>query len=123
MRITHPANFDLWSSLEQEDYESEKKLWEEKILVNGATYLENGASELDSFRSKTVFRDTFTPRTIKKYTGHANGTLYGSPQKRRDGSTVFDNLFLAGTDQGYVGIVGAMLGGIAIANNQILRPG
>ncbi len=123
LRITHPANFDLWSSLKQDDYESEKKLWEEKILVNGSTYLENGARELDSFRSKTLFRDTFTPRTIKKYTGHANGTLYGSPQKRRDGSTVFDNLFLAGTDQGYVGIVGAMLGGIAIANNQILRPG
>ena len=123
LRITHPASFDLWSSLEQEDYESEKKLWEEKILVNGSTYLKNGAREIDSFRSKTLFRDTFTPRTIKKYTGHANGTLYGSPQKRRDGSTVFQNLFLAGTDQGYVGIVGAMLGGIAIANNQILRPG
>ena len=31
--------------------------------------------------------------------------------------------FLAGTDQGYIGIVGAMLGGIAIANNRILRSG
>ena len=40
---------------------------------------------------------------------------------RRDGSTKFSNLFIAGTDQGYVGIVGAMLGGIAVANNQILR--
>jgi len=50
-----------------------------------------------------------------------NGTLYGSPTKRRDGSTKFKNLYLAGTDQGYVGIVGAMLGGIAVANNQILR--
>ena len=95
LRITHPASFDLWSSLKQEDYESENKLWEEKILVNGATYLENGASELDSFRSKTVFRDTFTPRTIKKYTGHANGTLYGSPQKRRDGATDFSNIILS----------------------------
>jgi phytoene dehydrogenase-like protein len=123
LRITHPANFDLWSGLEQPTYESEKALWEESILGNGMRYLKNGIELLDSFRSKTTFRDTFTPRTIKKYTGHTNGTLYGSPYKRRDGKTAFDNLFLSGTDQGYVGIVGAMLGGIAVANNQILRPG
>jgi len=86
-------------------------------------FLKNGKQALGSFRSKTIFRDTFTPRTIKKYTSHANGTLYGSPQKRRDGSTPYENLFLAGTDQGYVGIVGAMLGGIAVANNRILRSG
>lgn len=121
LRITHPANFDHWTGLEQKEYESEKALWEERILGNGMGYLKNGRQELKSLRSKTIFRDTFTPRTIQKYTGHANGTLYGSPQKRRDGATVFDNLFLAGTDQGYVGIVGAMLGGIAVANNQILR--
>jgi phytoene dehydrogenase-like protein len=121
LRITHPANFDLWSDLEQNTYESEKALWEERILANGMGYLKNGKRVLDSFRSKTIFRDTFTPRTIKKYTSHANGTLYGSPQKRRDGSTAYENLFLAGTDQGYVGIVGAMLGGIAVANNRILR--
>ena len=65
--------------------------------------------------------DAFTPRTIKRFTSHENGTLYGSPTKSRDGSTKFKIYFLAGTDQGYVGIVGAMLGGIAVANNQILR--
>lgn len=123
LRITHPANFDLWSDLEQNTYESKKALWEERFLDNGIGFLKNGKRALDSFRSKTIFRDTFTPRTIKKYTSHANGTLYGSPQKRRDGSTGYENLFLAGTDQGYVGIVGAMLGGIAVANNRILRSG
>jgi len=60
---------------------------------------------------------------VKKYTSHVNGTLYGSPTKSRDGSTKFKNLFLSGTDQGYVGIVGSMLGGIAVANNRILRAG
>jgi len=70
---------------------------------------------------KTSLLDTFTPKTVKRFTSHINGTLYGSPTKRRDGSTKYKNLYLAGTDQGYVGIVGAMLGGIAVANNQILR--
>ena len=40
--------------------------------------------------------------------------------QKRDGSTKFSNLFIAGTDQGYVGIVGAMLGE-AVANNQTLE--
>ena len=122
LRITHPANFDRWCALNQPAYEKEKADWEEKILKNGMRFLEEGEPNLEPFKEKIVFPDTFTPRTIKKYTSHANGTLYGSPQKRRDGSTAFENLFLAGTDQGYVGIVGAMLGGIAVANNQILRP-
>ena len=64
--------------------------------------------------------DTFTPKTIKHFTSHENGTLYGSPQSKRRFNTI-QKSFLAGTDQGYIGIVGAMLGGIAIANNRILR--
>jgi phytoene dehydrogenase-like protein len=77
----------------------------------------------EELEQRTLLLDTFTPTTIKHFTSHINGTLYGSPTKTRDGSTRFNNLFLAGTDQGYVGIVGAMLGGIAVANNQILRKG
>jgi len=122
VRITHPARFSHWTGLEQNSYESEKALWEEKILQQGLAYLPEGKNQMDAFKSKIILRDTFTPRTIKKYTDHTNGALYGSPQKSRDGSTAFENLFLAGTDQGYVGIVGSMRGGIAIANNRILRP-
>ena len=84
-------------------------------------FLPNGQKLLPQLIAKTHLTDTFTPTTIKRFTSHINGALYGSPTKRRDGSTRFKNLYLAGTDQGYVGIVGAMLGGIAVANNQILR--
>ena len=38
-----------------------------------------------------------------------------------DGRTELSNLFICGTDQGLLGIVGAMLGGITIANAHILR--
>ena len=121
LRVTHPANYSLWSTLDEKAYENEKRLWENKILENGLNYLPSGQDNLDLFKSKTRLTDTFTPRTIKKFTNHENGALYGSPTKKRDGSSAFRNLFIAGTDQGYVGIVGAMLGGIAVANNQILR--
>ena len=67
-----------------------------------------------------VCSDVFTPRTFRRFTGHRNGALYGSPDKCRDGRTGWDNLRLAGTDQGLCGIVGAMLSGI-LAANDILR--
>ena len=33
-----------------------------------------------------MFHDLFTPRTIRHYTGHLGGAVYGSPRKRRDES-------------------------------------
>jgi hypothetical protein len=59
--------------------------------------------------------------TIERYTRKAEGAVYGSGVKIKDGVTPWPNLFLAGTDQGYLGIVGAMLSGITIVNRHILR--
>ena len=121
LRITNPANFSKWSSQKEEDYMKEKKNCETQMLDKALSYLPNGIQQKDRLLNATIMTDTFTPRTIKKYTNHSNGALYGSPRKSRTGSTHLKNLFLAGTDQGYIGIVGAMLGGIAVANNRILR--
>lgn len=122
LRITNPANFSKWASFDEPQYLKEKQNCESQMLDKALSYLPDGMSKKDVFVEATVLNDTFTPRTIKKYTNHTNGALYGSPQKSRTGSTPFKNLYLAGTDQGYIGIVGAMLGGIAVANNRILRP-
>ena len=59
----------------------------------------------------------------KSSPAHLDGAVYGSPVKTRDGTTAFDNLFLAGTDQGFLGITGAMLSGISMANRHILAGG
>ena len=109
--------------MQRDEYIDKKTTWEATILEHAMRYLPNGDIHLGKLVGQTRLTDTFTPTTIKRFTSHINGTLYGSPTKRRDGSTKYNNLFLAGTDQGYVGIVGAMLGGIAVANNQILRAG
>ena len=121
IRVTHPANFSKWSVLSENEYSDQKSYWESTLLENAMQYLPNGHEISGKLNEQTTLVDTFTPKTIKRFTSHVNGTLYGSPTKRRDGSTKYNNLYLAGTDQGYVGIVGAMLGGIAVANNQILR--
>ncbi len=66
------------------------------------------------------FDDVFTPLTLERFTLHAEGALYGSPVKARDGKTSCGNLFLIGADQGFHGIVGAMLSGVAMANAHCL---
>ena len=123
LRITHPANFSKWDALLKDEYQEQKSAFESLLLKNGLKYLNNSKMNEESLSKSILMTDTFTPKTIKRFTSHENGTLYGSPTKARDGSTRFENLYLAGTDQGYIGIVGAMLGGIAIANNRILRSG
>jgi len=75
------------------------------------------------FRPYVIDVDTFTPRTIYRYTGHDEGAIYGSPGKRYDGRTELENLYLCGTDQGLVGVVGALMSGIAMANRYVLWPG
>ena len=121
LRITHPANFSKWNALSKKEYQEQKATHESIFLENALQYLDNAEVNQETISDRILITDTFTPKTIKRFTSHENGTLYGSPTKKRDGSTRFRNLYLAGTDQGYIGIVGAMLGGIAIANNRILR--
>ena len=82
---------------------------------------ENLFTFFQDFLDSVIFSDTFTPKTIFKYTGHANGSVYGSPVKLKDGITPVRNLFICGTDQGFLGIVGATLSGISMANLHILQ--
>ena len=63
----------------------------------------------------------FTPTTIRRFTWHDNGAVYGAPEKRSDGTTHLQNLYLCGTDQGFVGIVGSIISGISIANRYCLK--
>ena len=66
------------------------------------------------------FLDLYTPYTFHRFTGHANGAIYGSPNKFVDSATGIPGLTLAGTDQGLLGIVGALLSGV-LAANRILK--
>ena len=73
------------------------------------------------FAARTIAKDMFTPRTVHKFTGHINGAIYGCPDKVKDGRTHLDNLFIAGSDQGFLGIIGAMLSGISMTNLHCLQ--
>ena len=114
IRITNLANFDLWNRLNEEEYRAQKAAWLE-------TSLNEVAKLIPDFRDSIIFTDVFTPKTIYRFTGHVNGAVYGTPSKIKTGSTHIDNLFICGTDQGFLGIVGAMLSGISMANLHVLQ--
>ncbi len=114
IRITNLANFDLWNRLNEEEYRTQKAAWLE-------TSLSEVVKLIPDFRDSIIFTDVFTPKTIHRFTGHVNGAVYGTPSKIKTGSTHLDNLFICGTDQGFLGIVGAMLSGISMANLHVLQ--
>ena len=116
IRVTNMANFDLWNKLDKEEYKAQKAAWLEATLREVVKLVPD-------FRDSIVYSDIFTPKTIYKYTGHLNGAVYGTPNKIKTGRTHLENLFICGTDQGFLGIVGAMLSGISMANLHILQKG
>ena len=113
IRVTALANHDYWLSLPEEQYMQAKAEWVKKIR-------DTAIEHLPDYRPHIIDTDSFTPKTIKHYTGHINGCVYGAPEKSLDGSTKLENLFICGTDQGFLGIIGAMLSGITMANNHCL---
>lgn len=119
MRVTIMANHAHWSGLGEQDYRAQK---ERAADDAAASAIRAGAGHVPDWRPHTVFRDVFTPRTIEHFTGHAHGAVYGSPKKRRDGETGIPGLVLCGTDQGWLGVTGAMMSGIAMANRHVLAP-
>jgi len=115
VRVTFMANNELWTNLSEEDYKAQKEIVSQKAKALVSTYFEKEAT--------FIFDDTFTPKTVTRYTSHYAGAVYGSPDKTRDGKTAIDGLYITGTDQGFLGIVGAMLSGISMANYHGLQGG
>lgn len=113
VRITVPANYDRWAGLGPEAYRRQKRRWHDAMIAAASRFVPGlPGAEID--------HDTLTPATIRRFTGHDAGAVYGTPEKQYDGATHLENLFLCGTDQGLVGIVGAILSGIAAANRHVL---
>lgn len=109
-RLTSIADYEYWMGIEDpREYLKSKIEWSAKALKATGWVTPD-------FSRNVVFRDVFTPKTIKRYTGHINGAVYGAPEKMKTGETPVAGLYIIGTDQGFLGIVGAMLSGITVAN-------
>lgn len=145
VRITNIANFDKWNELygsagfqpaqgvgilptpavdkmstanagkmPTRPYHAAKQHWYTRSC-------EDVLGHIPDCRPHTTLVDMFTPRTIRHYTGHEGGAVYGSPIKKRTGESGVEGLYIIGTDQGFLGIIGAMLSGISMANRWVLQ--
>jgi len=118
LRITALANHDCWAQLDEAAYRAAKETHYRELQESALAFIPG--LDFARLQRSTRFIDMFTPLTITRFTGHLGGAVYGASVKVPDGNTELCNLYIAGTDQGYLGIVGAMLSGISIANRRIL---
>jgi phytoene dehydrogenase-like protein len=114
LRITALGNYDRWTGLDEPAYRRQKRRWYERMAASAVRFIPD-------FRDCVVETEVITPVTIRRFTGHEKGAIFGAPEKRYDGTTHLRNLFVCGNDQGLVGIIGTILSGISIANRYLLR--
>jgi len=114
IRISALANYDRWSALSEDQYALEKLRGYDRMVAAAVRFIPD-------FRNHVIDTDIFTPKTIRRFTWHDRGAVYGAPDKRLDGTTHLRNVFLCGADQGLVGIIGSIISGITIANRHCLR--
>ncbi len=118
-----PEPFRKWRERPQgnrgSDYEQLKR-------VITAGLLRSADKALPGFADAVTYAELSTPLTMQHYTSHPDGQCYGvaaSPQRYRTRplgpDTPIKGLWLAGTDAGSLGIVGAMFGGVAAASRAL----
>ena len=73
IRITALANFDRWAALDPDAYRLAKLRWYDKMVASAVRIVPD-------FRSAVIDTDMFTPTTIRRFTGHVNGAVYGAPE-------------------------------------------
>ncbi len=115
VRTTHLADYEQWHTLK-----SNKSAYTNSKDSTATQSLCVAEKILGNFSQNIVYRDTFTPLTIERFTAKKKGAIYGNPIKIKDGDIGYNNLYLAGTDQGFLGIIGSMLSGVSIINQHIL---
>lgn len=119
LRCTCLAGHAAWAGLGEKYGETKSRVFGE-ILASVRRFLPAPPSP-EALSRATVTTDMFTPLTVERFTGHLDGAIYGAVDKTRQGLTELENVQLCGTDQGFLGIIGAMLSGISMANYHVLR--
>lgn len=116
LRLTVIAEHAHWSALRAR---APQEYAQAKLAASRAAQ-RSAARFTPDWEPYVLDRDVFTPATVERFTGHHLGRVYGSIGKLKSGCTGLAGLFLIGTDQGNLGIVGALMSGIAMVNRHAL---
>lgn len=115
LALVHPSSFAQWEGSEGhhrgDDYAGLK-----------ASIADAAVARIDAvfpgFAAMVAYREVSTPLTVERFTGHADGAIYGlavTPDRlaaRVGAKTRLPNLLLTGADVCTPGIQGAMMGGV-----------
>lgn len=98
---------------------------EMKVRV-AAGLIELADRHIPGFRDLVSYAEVATPLTLEHYIGRAGGRMYGlaaTPallkEKAIGPNTPIKGLFIAGNDSGFLGIVGALMGGLLASARSI----
>ena len=108
LRTTVLSNAGAWEDLDEEAYGAQKEAAYQASLAAVSAFAPDP-------RPHVIAKDVFTPRTITHFTSKRAGAVYGIPHKVDDAASGVQGLHIIGTDNGFLGIVGAMVGGAGVA--------
>jgi phytoene dehydrogenase-like protein len=108
LRTTVLSQAPAWDSMDHETYAATKESAYRASLAAVARFAPDPTPHI-------IARDVFTPRTITHFTSKCAGAVYGIPEKVEPGAANIRGLHIIGTDNGFLGIVGALVGGAGVA--------
>ena len=73
LRISALANYERWATLTEDQYRLEKLRWYDRLVESSVRFVPD-------HRAYVVDTDMFTPTTIRRFTWHNNGAVYGAPR-------------------------------------------
>ena len=71
LRITVLGNYDRWFALDESAYRREKRRWYERMVASAVRFVPD-------FRPSVIETEMFTPITIRRFTGHDKGAIFGA---------------------------------------------
>lgn len=111
-----------WAAFEGTDWMKRGEAYERKKAIYSELLLNFAESFLPGLKKLVTFQELSTPMTIKSFTGHTGGSIYGQAadvnRLFRDTwpiTTSIRNLYLTGSDVGTPGVNGALMGGAMAA--------
>jgi all-trans-retinol 13,14-reductase len=113
--------FAKWSDTKWKHRGEEYEAFKQQ-LTN--TLLELVERKFPGFSELIDYTELSTPLTVKDFTGHHEGAIYGSPstasefsKRTFDPRTSIKNLYMTGADLVSLGIMGAVMGGVVTASH------
>ncbi len=123
--MVNPSAFDSWRGSVSGDRGPDYEELKDRIARGLLRLAETAAPGLTAL---VQYRELSTPLTVEHFTSHPGGRFYGLPSRPEryrssplSASAPIPGLYLSGSDVATLGIVGAMMGGVAAAS-QILGP-